>query len=107
MCLIFARILKLPTEHIIPEADPPKGKYTSHRTGSGLINLLGFELSHCLTFIHKPHHRALDGTPRPANTQLDVRETEALFEGSGFEGLGWSVFEDWWTEYLGRSEGSS
>lgn len=27
MCLIFAKILELPTEHILPEADPPQGEY--------------------------------------------------------------------------------
>lgn len=54
-----------------------------------------------------PRTQTLDGTPRPANTQLDVRQTEALFEGSGFEGLGWSVFEDWWAGYLGKSAGPS
>jgi len=44
----------------------------------------------------------VDGTPRPANTQLDVRATEALFEGTGFEGQGWNGFEEWWTAYLQR-----
>lgn len=45
-----------------------------------------------------------DGTPRPANTQLDVRDTEKLLEGSGdpdeLEGLGWCLFEEWWTQHL-------
>lgn len=45
----------------------------------------------------------VDGTPRPANTQLDVRMTEALFEGSGSEGLAWNGFEEWWTAYLRRA----
>ena len=36
-------------------------------------------------------------TPRPRNTQLYLRETEAL----GVEGgLGTGGFEEWWAEYL-------
>jgi S-adenosylmethionine synthetase len=42
----------------------------------------------------------IDGTLRPVNTQLDVRETEKLFEGTGYEGLGWNGFEEWWQQYL-------
>ncbi|PVF94272.1 NAD(P)-binding protein [Serendipita vermifera] len=41
-----------------------------------------------------------DGTVRPVNTQLDVRETESLFEGTGHESLGWNGFEEWWRQHL-------
>ncbi|KAF8887601.1 NAD dependent epimerase/dehydratase [Infundibulicybe gibba] len=64
ICLVLARILGLPHDHIIPEADPP--------TGVGAMT-------------------------RPRDCQLYTRETEEL----GVEGgLGLSLFEEWWTEYL-------
>ena len=82
MCLIFAQLLELPHDHIVPQSTPP----------SGMISLNSF---YELTWMHP------DDTPRPVNTQLDIRETEALFEHSGFEGLGWNPFEEWWKRYLG------
>ncbi|KAJ6595862.1 hypothetical protein DFH09DRAFT_1135811 [Mycena vulgaris] len=64
MCLIFAKILRLPHSHIIPDAEPP--------TGAG-------------------------ATTRPRDCKLYTQETEDL----GLEdGLGLSLFEEWWTGYL-------
>ncbi|CCA67300.1 related to vacuolar protein sorting-associated protein VPS5 [Serendipita indica DSM 11827] len=58
--------------------------------------LLGLPHDHIVPQSTAPN----DGTPRPVNTQLDVRETEALFEHSGSEGLGWNPFEEWWSSHL-------
>jgi len=64
ICLTFAKILGLPHDHIIPNAEAPS---------------------------------AADATTRPRDCHLYTRETEDL----GVEGgLGLSLFEEWWTEYL-------
>ncbi|KAJ7158184.1 hypothetical protein C8R43DRAFT_360366 [Mycena crocata] len=64
MCLIFAKILGLPHDHIVPDAEEP--------TGAG-------------------------ATTRPKDCKLYTQETEDL----GLEdGLGLSLFEEWWTGYL-------
>ncbi|KAF8652386.1 hypothetical protein AX16_004414 [Volvariella volvacea WC 439] len=69
MCLIFAKILGLPHDHIVPDSEPP--------TGEG-------------------------ATTRPRDCRLDTRETEAL----GIQdGLGLSLFEEWWTENLKSKQG--
>lgn len=50
------------------------------------------------------YNLATGSTPRPRDTQLYTRETEDL----GVEGgLGTTGFEEWWTEYLGKKQGSS
>ncbi|TFK49153.1 NAD(P)-binding protein [Heliocybe sulcata] len=68
MCLIFAKILGLPHDHITPDAEAPKGEAA---------------------------------TSRPKDCQLYTRETEDL----GIEGgLGLSLFEEWWTEYLNKAQ---
>ena len=41
-------------------------------------------------------------TPRPRDCQLYTHETEDLMEGYG--GLGWTPFEEWWTEYLNKKQ---
>ncbi|KAJ8503467.1 hypothetical protein ONZ45_g10828 [Pleurotus djamor] len=64
MCLIFAKILKLPHEHIIPDDAPPSGA---------------------------------SAVSRPRDCQLYTKETEDLGVDGG---LGLSLFEEWWTEYL-------
>jgi S-adenosylmethionine synthetase len=64
ICLTFAKILGLPHDHILPNAEAPS---------------------------------AADATTRPRDCHLYTRETEDL----GVEGgLGLSLFEEWWTEYL-------
>lgn len=64
ICLVFAKILGLPHDHIIPDANPP--------TGAG-------------------------ATTRPRDCHLSTTETEEL----GIEGgLGLSLFEEWWANYL-------
>ncbi|EPQ52149.1 NAD P-binding protein [Gloeophyllum trabeum ATCC 11539] len=68
MCLIFAKILGLPHDHVVPDAEPPTGAAA---------------------------------TSRPRDCQLYTRETEDL----GVEGgLGCSLFEEWWTEYLTKNQ---
>ncbi|KDQ58675.1 hypothetical protein JAAARDRAFT_206541 [Jaapia argillacea MUCL 33604] len=64
MALVFSKILGLPHDHIIPDAEPPTGEAA---------------------------------TTRPRDCQLYTLETEEL----GVEGgLGWTPFEEWWTQYL-------
>ena len=73
-------------------------------TSSRMQKLLRFALPNCeyghinlLKTIYKQN-----GTLRPQNTQLYVRETEDLMEGFG--GLGWNPFEEWWTEHLTKTQ---
>ncbi|KAJ3769298.1 hypothetical protein FB446DRAFT_766288 [Lentinula raphanica] len=64
MCLVFAKILNLPHEHIVPDSEAPQGD---------------------------------SATTRPRDCQLYTKETEDL----GVEGgLGLTLFEEWWEEYL-------
>ncbi|KAG8824418.1 hypothetical protein FRC19_001826 [Serendipita sp. 401] len=89
MCLVFARILGFPHEHILPQVKPPQGIAPSF-----VIQ----EIAHCLLRMFE------DETPRPFNTQLNVVETEQLFDGSGLESLGWNGFEEWWAKHLRARE---
>ena len=42
------------------------------------------------------------GATRPKDCRLDMHETEMLVEGIE-GGLGYSIFEEWWAEYLRQS----
>ena len=74
MCLVFSKILGIPHAHIIADAEPPSGA---------------------------------GATTRPRDCQLYCGETEELLRqsegrkgGDLGQGLGLSLFEEWWQEYL-------
>lgn len=88
ICLIFARILGVPHAHIVADAEPPK------------VRLYFVICDRRVTMTDIIHQQ--DGTPRPRDCQLYTRETEDLMEGYG--GLGWTPFDEWWTEYLTKKQ---
>ncbi|KIY70702.1 NAD dependent epimerase/dehydratase [Cylindrobasidium torrendii FP15055 ss-10] len=68
--------------------------FTKYEMCLVFAKVLGLPHGHIIADDAEP---APGSTPRPKNTQLDTRGTEAL----GVEGgLGLSLFEEWWTEYL-------
>ena len=60
-------------------------------------NILGLPHTHIIPDAEAPKGDA--GASRPRDCQLDMRETETLVENVE-GGLGYSIFEEWWTEYL-------
>lgn len=66
MCLVFAKILGLSHDHIIPDTHPPTGA---------------------------------DATTRPRDCHLSTKETEDLDIPGG---LGLSLFNEWWSQHLGK-----
>ena len=66
MCLVFAKILGLSHDHIIPDTHPPTGA---------------------------------DATTRPRDCHLSTKETEDLDIPGG---LGLSLFNEWWSQRLGK-----
>ncbi|TBU48036.1 NAD(P)-binding protein [Dichomitus squalens] len=96
----LARLINVPPTRAIPPilhysaAEP----FTKYEMCLIFAKILGVPHGHIIPDAEPPK----DGTPRPQNTQLYVHETEDLMEGFG--GLGWNPFEEWWTEYLKKSQ---
>ncbi|KAM5537638.1 hypothetical protein V8D89_008716 [Ganoderma adspersum] len=96
----LVRLTTLPGERAIPPilhysaAEP----FTKYEMCLIFAKILGVPHGHITADAEPPK----GGTPRPQNTQLYVRETEDLMEGFG--GLGWNPFEEWWTEYLTKTQ---
>ncbi|TBU22534.1 NAD(P)-binding protein [Dichomitus squalens] len=96
----LVRLTNVPPTRAIPPilhysaAEP----FTKYEMCLVFAKILGVPHGHIIPDAEPPK----DGTPRPQNTQLYVHETEDLMEGSG--GLGWNPFEEWWKEYLKKSQ---
>ena len=64
-----------------------------------------------LSILNLPHHHIIPdseepkgeaATSRPRDCKLDTTETELLFGKPG--SLEFSIFEEWWEEYLGKGK---
>ncbi|KAI0370538.1 NAD-P-binding protein [Pilatotrama ljubarskyi] len=96
----LVRLSTLPHSRVIPpilhySAGEP---FTKYEMCLVFARILGLPHSHIIADAEPPK----DGTPRPRDCQLYTRETEDLMEGYG--GLGWTPFEEWWTEYLTKKQ---
>ncbi|PIL23318.1 hypothetical protein GSI_14629 [Ganoderma sinense ZZ0214-1] len=96
----LVRLTTLPPSRAIPPilhysaAEP----FTKYEMCLIFAKILGVPHGHIIADAEPPK----GGTPRPQNTQLYVHETEDLMEGFG--SLGWNPFEEWWTEYLTKTQ---
>ncbi|KAI0355979.1 NAD-P-binding protein [Trametes cingulata] len=96
----LVRLSTLPHSRVIPpilhySAGEP---FTKYEMCLIFARILGLPHAHIIADAEPPK----DGTPRPRDCQLYTRETEDLMEGYG--GLGWTPFEEWWTEYLTKKQ---
>ncbi|KAI0754350.1 NAD(P)-binding protein [Daedaleopsis nitida] len=96
----LVRLASLPPSRVIaPILHYAAGEpFTKYEMSLVLARILGVPHTHLIADTEPPK----DGTPRPQNTQLYVRETEDLMEGYG--GLGWNPFEEWWAAYLAKKQ---
>ncbi|KAI0642769.1 NAD-P-binding protein [Trametes meyenii] len=96
----LVRLSALPPSRVIPpivhySASEP---FTKYEMCLVFARILGLPHAHIVADAEEPK----GGTLRPRDTQLYTRETEDLMEGYG--GLGWTPFEEWWTEYLTKKQ---
>lgn len=74
--------------------------FTKYEICLVFAKILNLSHSHIIADAEEPKGAA--AASRPRNCQLDTRETEILLNGLE-SGLGCSLFEEWWTDYLHRS----
>ncbi|KAI0763433.1 NAD-P-binding protein [Trametes elegans] len=96
----LVRLGTLPPSRVVPpivhySAGEP---FTKYEMCLIFARILGLPHGHINADAEPPK----DGTPRPRDCQLYTHETEDLMEGYG--GLGWTPFEEWWTEYLNKKQ---
>ncbi|KAI0077373.1 NAD-P-binding protein [Panus rudis PR-1116 ss-1] len=98
----LVRLTQLPTKRAIPpilhySAEEP---FTKYEMCLIFAKILGLPHGHIIPDAEPPKGDA--ATTRPRDCHLYTRETEDLMEGYG--GLGWTPFEEWWTDYLNKEQ---
>ncbi|KAL1949021.1 hypothetical protein VTO73DRAFT_10827 [Trametes versicolor] len=96
----LVRLSGLPASRVIPPILHYSGgePFTKYEICLIFARILGVSHAHIIADAEPPK----DGTPRPRDCQLYTRETEDLMEGYG--GLGWTPFDEWWTEHLTKTQ---
>ncbi|KAI1794474.1 NAD(P)-binding protein [Ganoderma leucocontextum] len=96
----LVRLTTLPPSPAIPPilhysaAEP----FTKYEMCLIFAKILGVPHGHIVADAEPPK----GGMRRPQNTQMYLHETEDLMEGFG--GIGWNPFEEWWVDYLTKTQ---